>query len=101
MQDLTTILANLRRPQLLIRAARLGVAQYRRGVHLRSVLQCGTLPVGGAALLRLIELEEEIDRARRSGDATYSSLRHVSVLIAMMGEARLLHASPCISASLT
>jgi hypothetical protein len=93
MQDITTMLATLRRPRLLLRAARLGVKDYRRRAHLRQILRCAALPVSGAAVLALIEIESEMDAARRRGDAAYSPLNHVSVLIAMMGEARLLRAS--------
>lgn len=98
MQDITTMLHQLHRPRLLLRAARLGVKEYRRDAHLRPLLECATLPVSGAALMSLMEMEQEIDTARREGNAGYSPMRHVSVLIAMMGEARLIRAShPVVS----
>ncbi len=93
MQDITTMLANLHRPRLLLRAARIGARDYRRSVHLRPVLKCAALPVTGAALIALLEIEQEMEDARARGDAVYSPLRHVSILIALMGEARLLRAS--------
>jgi len=93
MHDITSMLGNLRRPRLLLRAARLGVKEYRRGVHLRPLLKCNALPGNGAALMALLDLEHEIDAARRRGDAAYAPLRHVTVLIAMMGEARLIRTS--------
>lgn len=92
MQDITTMLHQLRRPRLLLRAARLGATEYRRDAHLRPLLKCASLPVSGAALLSLMEIEHDLDTARRAGDAGYSPMRHVSVLIAMMGEARLIRA---------
>ena len=93
MQDITTMLKQVHRPRLLLRAARLGVREYRRDAHLRPLLKCGALPGSGAAVLSLMEIEHDLDTARRAGDAGYSPMRHVSVLIAMMGEARLLRAS--------
>lgn len=93
MQDIATMLGNLRRPRLLLRAARLGVKEYRRSVHLRPLLKCTALPGNGAALMALLDLEHDIDDARRRGEAGYSPLRHVTVLIAMMGEARLIRTS--------
>ncbi|MCL6281976.1 DUF6477 family protein [Ruegeria sp. 2012CJ41-6] len=93
MQDLTTMLSTLRRPRLLIRAARHGVQEYRRDRHLPRILGYGTLPRPAASLMRLMELERELDERRRSDDAGYSVIRHLDLLIAMMGEAQLLKAS--------
>lgn len=93
MQDLTTMLSTLRRPRLLIRAARHGVQEYSRDRHLPRILGYGTLPRPAATLMRLMELEREVDEQRRSDDAGYSVIRHLDLLIAMMGEAQLLRAS--------
>ncbi len=93
MQDLMSMLRTLRRPQLLIRAARHGAQDYRRDRHLQRLLGYGTLPRPGAAVLRLMDIERALNDQRCDGDASYSLPRHVDVLIAMMGEAQLLHAS--------
>ncbi|MCM2562097.1 DUF6477 family protein [Lutimaribacter sp. EGI FJ00015] len=93
MQDIATMLGSLHRPRLLLRAARIGAHDYRRGAHLRPLLKTATLPVAGAAVMALLEIEQEMDDARRRGDAAYSPRHHVSVLIALMGEARQMRAS--------
>lgn len=93
MQDILTTLDALKRPSLLIRAARIGMTDYRREVHLRRYLGEARLPRSGEALLRLMELESELDERRRSQAAGYSPVRHVDILIAMMGEARILRAA--------
>lgn len=93
MQDLMTMLSTLRRPRLLIRAARHGVQEYNRDRHLQRLLGYGSLPRPAAALLRLVEIERELDEQRRSDDAAYSVVRHLDLLIAMMGEAQLLGAN--------
>lgn len=93
MQDLMSMLNSLRRPQLLIRAARYGAQEYRRDRHLQRLLGYGTLPRPAAAIMRLMELERTLDDQRREDDAGYSLPRHVDVLIAMMGEAQLMRAS--------
>lgn len=90
MHDILTTLESLRRPRLLIRAARIGAAEYRRDAHLRRHFGYGTLPRSGAALARLVEMEEALNEQRRIGTGGYSATSHVEVLIAMMGEARLL-----------
>lgn len=93
MESLLTKLGHLRRPQILIRAARVGVMDYRRSTHLRRHLGAGTLPRNGPALMRLVEMEQALNDRRLSRDASYSASAHVDLLIAMMGEARLLRAS--------
>ena len=90
MQDLISMLQSLRRPRLLIRAARIGVEDYRRDSHLPRLLEFGTMPRPGAAIIRLMEMEAALNDARKTDAAGYSIARHVDVLVAMMGEARLL-----------
>ena len=92
MQDLLTQLASLRRPRLLVRAARIGSETYRREARLARILGYGVLPRTGPALVRLMALEAEMNDKRENGDACYSVADHVEVLTAVMGEARLLRA---------
>ena len=93
MTDLLGILQQLRRPSLLIRAARHGATEYNRNLHLRRLLATITLPANGPALSRLLELEDELNQQRQKDSANYSCANHIEVLVAMMGEARLLRAS--------
>ena len=93
MRDLLGMLQSLRRPRLLIRAARIGAQDYRRDPHLHRILGYGALPRSGVALMRLMEMEADLEDRRVAGDAGYSISRHVEVLCAMMGEARILRES--------
>lgn len=93
MQDLISMLNTLHRPRLLMRAARIGAEQYVRTSHLPRLLGYGVLPRHGQALLKLMEIEAELNTQRKTADAGYSLIRHVDVLIAMVGEARVLKAS--------
>ena len=93
MQDVLSILNNLRRPRLLIRAARAGALEYSRKRHLQRLLGYGAMPRTGPALMRLIELERGLNEQRKNDDAGYSLPRHLDVLIAIMGEAQLLRAA--------
>lgn len=93
MKDILSLVSDLRRPRLLIRAARIGAQEYRRDPHLHRILGYGNLPRSGEALMQLLMIEGELDEKRRGGDAGYSVSRHVEVLSAMMGEARLLRAA--------
>ncbi|UWQ89627.1 hypothetical protein K3727_12430 [Rhodobacteraceae bacterium M382] len=93
MQDILSMLSSLRRPRLLIRAARIGARDYCRTRHLQRLLGYGAIPRPAAALMRLVELEREMDDARRAEEAGYSLTRHLDLLIAMMGEAQVLKAT--------
>lgn len=90
MQDVLSMLQALRRPPLLMRAARIGADDYRRAAHLPRLLGYGVLPRHGSALLKLMEIESAINAQRMSGDTSYNLVKHVDVLIAMVGEARVL-----------
>lgn len=90
MTDLIEMISTLRRPRLLIRAARFGQSDYNRRRDLKRLMAGAELPGPEEALRRLLEEEEQLEGARREGAAAYSFLRHIEVLIAMMAEARLL-----------
>ena len=93
MLDLLGMITTLDRPRLLVSAARFGVDDYSRAVHLPRLLQ-GEVPARtGEAILRLLEVEADVEAQRMAAAADYSAARHVAVLIALMGEARLLRAS--------
>jgi len=92
MQDVMSILNNLHRPRLLIRAARAGAPEYNRNRHLQRLLGYGNLPRTTQALMRLIEMERGLNEERKEDGAGYSLPHHLDVLIAIMGEAQLLRA---------
>ena len=93
MQDILTMLNALQRPRLMMRAARIGAQDYRRAAHLPRLLGYGALPRHGAALMKLMEIEAGMEDQRTGGDASYSLVRHLDVLIAMVAEARVLRAT--------
>ncbi|WP_428516178.1 DUF6477 family protein [Roseovarius sp.] len=93
MTHALALLDTLTRPRLLIKAARIGAAQYRRDIHLGRLLDIEPLPDSGAALELLIEIEAALDEARRRRSAEYAVARHLDLLIAIMGEARLIRAA--------
>ncbi len=93
MNDILHRLDSLRRPRLLIRTARIGAENYRRDINLPRILGHGGLPRPAPALEQLMEIEAGMDDNRRMGETGYSTIRHVEVMIAVMGEARLLRAT--------
>ncbi|MEL6887468.1 MAG: DUF6477 family protein [Pseudomonadota bacterium] len=93
MQDVLTMLQCLHRPRLLMRAARIGAEDYRRAAHLPRLLGYGNLPRHTQALMRLIEIESELNAQRLEDESAYNLLRHIDILIAIVGEARIMQAA--------
>lgn len=87
-----TALSRLTRPRLLVSAARAGLSHYDRARDLGRILHGPVPATGSAALAALISEEADADARRRANDASYDVARHVELLIAMMGEARLVPA---------
>ncbi len=79
---------SLRRPRLLVRTARAGLAGYRRKRDLARLLKTDKLPQPAAALRRLREIEASLDEERLSGTTEYDLQRHILVLIAILAEMR-------------
>lgn len=90
MKDALGIIGDLRRPPLLVRAAKHGSREYDRNIHLNRVLGFGPLPRHGAALMQLVDIEAELNEQRLGDDAEYNVRRHVEVLSVIMGEACLM-----------
>ena len=89
MTDRLDILSTLRRPRLLISAARFGLADYDRSRDLKRLFQVAP-PSPARAVDKLIDEEATLEETRKAGAATYSIARHVDVLIALMSEAQML-----------
>ncbi len=92
MQDILSRVEGLKRPPLLVRAARFGLDDYNREGQLPRLLRTLAPPRAGAAILSLLDIEADLDERRRDQSADYSVARHVEVIIALMAEARLLRA---------
>lgn len=92
MTDFRALLETLRRPRMLIRAARLGLVDYRRDRDLKRLVD--NTPTPERAVTRLLLEEERLEDIRQSGAASYSVSRHIEVLIALMSEVRLLPRAP-------
>ena len=90
MTDFRALLADMKRPRMLIRAARFGLGDYRRERDLRRLINAESIPTLERSLPRLLSEEGRLEETRRAGDASYSISRHIEVLIALMGEVRLL-----------
>ncbi|MGV6813287.1 MAG: DUF6477 family protein [Brevirhabdus sp.] len=93
MQSSSSVLSKIKRPRLLIRAARFGLLEYRRERDLKRLLRVDRLAGPERNLARLLGEEAQLEEERRSQDAGYSVPRHIEMLVALIAEARLLRAT--------
>ena len=93
MLDIHSRINNLRRPNLLVRAARFGVDAYNRTVLLARYLSVDPAPSPASVLMQLFEIERDMNNARLAKAGRYQVSRHIDVLVAIMAEAQLLRAA--------
>ena len=86
MQDLLTRITALKRPRLLMNAARFGQKDYCRVKDLCRILQITDPPNTTAAVIRLLDLENNLNHHRTGGTPSYTYARHIDVLIALLSE---------------
>ena len=85
MFDIST-LEKIKRPRLLLQAARIAVKSYRRERDLTRLLKHSEMGDDTQNLARLSALEGDLDLSRRDRHTTYSVSRHVEVLAALLAE---------------
>ncbi len=93
MFDILGMATALKRPTFMVQTARFGVDDYQRDRHLARILRTPTLPNVGEALIKLLDLEKQLEGCRKDRTAGYSFARHIDVLIAIMAEAKTLRAA--------
>jgi hypothetical protein len=92
MCRVTKDLNALRRPSLLVDAAAHGAEHYERRRDLRRMLRIAIPPTAREALEKLLPLEADLEARRRIRATSYSYLRHVDILTALLAEARAFRA---------
>lgn len=85
MRDTFAILETIRRPRLLMQAARHSLAAYQRKRDLQRLIGTEATPL--MAVTRLISEEERVEKTRLAGEADYSASRHIELLAALIAEA--------------
>ena len=86
MKHLRNPLESLRRPRLLINAARFGLSDYDREAVLARILGRPALKDDRFYLNELLELEATQNDKRLARDAQYSIARHVDLMVALIAE---------------
>ncbi|MGL5010874.1 MAG: DUF6477 family protein [Paracoccaceae bacterium] len=93
MLDPMTVFETIRRPRLLMQAARHAMLASRRTHKLNDR---ATNDINNATVIaQLIAEEEKLERIRRSGEADYSVARHIELLAALIAEASRLPRLVC------
>jgi len=90
MLDILTQVTRLKRPDLLVRAARFGMDEYARERHLRRCLRVNHAPSPVRALVLLLDIEKQFNSERLQKSGSYSPSNHIDVLVAIMAEAQAL-----------
>lgn len=89
MRDILSQAIGLKRPKILVRAARFGLDDYRRDTHLRRCLRRDDAPTPGQALIALLDIEKQLNSERATNTGGYQPARHIDILVAIMAEAQL------------
>lgn len=93
MSDVLSKINQLKRPPILVRAAKEGALRYNRVRCLRR-LTGEDVPLKNPQVLeQLLEMEGVCNDQRQTENAQYSVVRHVELLIALIGEAQIYRAS--------
>ncbi len=92
MSNINSALQTVRRPRILIRAARAGVVDYRRERDLKRLLRTTKSAVWHGVIDKLLAEENHLESTRTSGEGSYNLQRHVALLTAIIAEARLVPA---------
>ncbi len=90
MLDLQPEKTPMKRPRLLVQAARFGLENYCRERDIKRLLDISSVPQIGSALRLLTQAEEEMNVQRASHGTYYSYSRHIELLTAIMAEISLI-----------
>ena len=94
MNDFLSGICKIRRPKLLMDAARRGIRDYNKDKFMERFDKSLKSRNAKSALLALLPLENSLEIARVNGDASYSPSRHVEILIAVLAEVKGLLQQP-------
>ena len=94
MKDVLSLIQSLTRPRLLIRAARHGLVDYSRDHALARIIGVSSDMTAIEIVQKLVEVEGQMERARKEDDGSYSVARHIELLVALIAESNLLPKPP-------
>ena len=81
---------DIRRPRILIKAAKIGLQYYKREKNLKILLKTNQTPTPETAIAWLVDAESSLNKDREKGAASYSLEQHIALLTALLNEMCLL-----------
>lgn len=94
MQNQFERLNNVKRPKILIRAARAGIANYQRN-SIKKLIKNWESMDSNVILDHLISIENAINAERLENEPNYDMRQHITVLTAIMAEITNTHQIQC------
>ncbi len=79
-------LSQLRRPKLLVRAARAAMQEYSRHRDLKQISGISSKLNGRHLFAALLQEEITMEESRLLGDATYNVRNHICIITALLAE---------------
>jgi len=92
--QLEDVLYNLKRPKILLQAARIGLKTYSRKRDLKRMLKMREIPQPVQVIKRLLKNETTLEEARKTGNAAYDMKIHIQIMTALLQEVYLLLKKP-------
>lgn len=83
-------LCNVKRPKILLQAAKIGLTTYSRNRDLKRLFKVQEIPQPKQIIKRLLKNEMTLEEARRTGNAAYDMKKHIQVMTALLQEIYLL-----------
>ena len=84
------MLPKIKRPRILIKAAKIGLKHYEREKGLEQLLRLNKGAKPESVVEKLVAAEATINEQRVNGGASYSLDRHINLLTALLNEMCLL-----------
>jgi hypothetical protein len=88
------VITTIRRPKILLCAAKFGLKTYSRNKELKRLFKMRTAPQPPHALRMLRTRENDLENARKKGKAAYDMKLHIQVMTALLQELYLMPKKP-------
>ncbi len=92
--QLEDVLYGMKRPKILLQAAKIGLKTYSRNRVLKHLFKAQKIPQPMQVIKQLMINEMTLEKARKSGSAAYDMKIHIQIMTALLQEICLLPKKP-------